>query len=129
MNKFFTAMIFAISFTSMYGQYFCETEVDSNHIPVIHGSLPESNDTVVLKVYLHSINNNHGEKGYTNEEIEVAKCILARDFRPYNIFFDFQPIINYNSNYFFYSSMTSTSIHQLVDSILISDGINIFFWN
>jgi hypothetical protein len=132
MKKIYFAV--AIAFFCMKPAYsqFCGTPVDTNYSHIDTGPYPEHLDTFYIRVYPHAVRDNNGDGGHPVSYIKEAMCILKRDFAPYNIFFDFQPInFIHNTQLLDIERPNHDSLWPLFDAFMApfvnNDGIDMFF--
>ncbi|MCC5916732.1 MAG: zinc-dependent metalloprotease [Cryomorphaceae bacterium] len=116
----FVIFLSILSF-SLKAQSYCDTH-DTINPPLLNFPETGTDDTLIFKVYLHSIKTTSGENGHSDEIIEIAKCNLIKDYQEHNIFFDFQPINHINDTYYTWQKDTT-----IINAFAQSDGLNIFF--
>jgi hypothetical protein len=84
MKKIYFLLSLSFLTNLTFGQWFCET--NDTTPPLINFTETETDDTLIFRVYIHSIKTTSGEMGHTDEQINTAKCILIDRFAPHNIF-------------------------------------------
>ncbi len=99
--KYIIVLITLITFHKSFGQYEmyeCTTRESNSsfiqNLPKLESDLYFP-DCKVIRVKFHNLHYKNGNGGYPEVEIKQAFAILCQDYKPYNITFKNEGIINY----------------------------------